>query len=535
MISAAIYARFSSDLQNDRSTADQIALCCDYAARSGYSIARVYQDAAISGASMHGRLELHRLIADAERGVFKALLVESMSRLGRDQEDRAFIRKRLKFFDVEIATPAEGTVSPIVDGVRAVLDSEMLEDLKRHTRRGMRARVTAGCSAGGLTYGYVPGAQKGERIIVEHEAAIVRRIFAEYLAGRSPRAIAASLNAEHVKAPRGRDWMASSINGNPSRGSGILGNALYDGRLVWNRVSMRKDPRTGKRVSRPNPESEWIIRAVPELRIIDAEIFTAAQAVKNERGHERPERARRPRHLLSGLLRCGCCGGGMVVNNAGEARRIYCGRRKEGGICPNGRTFALAPIEMRVVEGLKRQLAEPAAIARYVETYRAERRRLARAETGKREAAERALAQATREIDRLVTAIAQGALSAEEAGSKLSEPRARKRQLEEEIAAMPDRAAPIELHPRAVETYLKQVDDLAAVLSRRVIEGNEDIAQCLRHLVQSVTISADEDEPKITVTGFLAALTGVALPPNGDMPLITAVAGEGLEPPTSGL
>src|SRR5262245_34846869 len=85
---------------------------------------------------------------------------------------------------VGIETPGEGVVRSIVDGMRAVLDAEQLEDLKRHTRRGMGGRIQAGLSAGGLTYGYAPGQDKGKLVLVEHEAAVVRRIFAEYVHGR---------------------------------------------------------------------------------------------------------------------------------------------------------------------------------------------------------------------------------------------------------------------------------------------------------------------------------------------------------------
>ena len=92
MTRAAIYARFSSDLQSDRSIVDQVALCCDYAARKGYAVARVYSDAAASGASLRGRPEILRLLAEAETGTFGVLLTESMSRIGRDQEDRAMLR-----------------------------------------------------------------------------------------------------------------------------------------------------------------------------------------------------------------------------------------------------------------------------------------------------------------------------------------------------------------------------------------------------------------------------------------------------------
>ena len=89
--------------------------------------------------------------------------------------------------------------------------------------------------------------------IVEAEACVVRRIFAAYAAGASPRAIAATLNGEGVAPPRGKNWNASTINGNGKRGHGILRNSLYAGAQIWNRVRMVKDPATGRRVSRVVP------------------------------------------------------------------------------------------------------------------------------------------------------------------------------------------------------------------------------------------------------------------------------------------
>ncbi|MGB8901873.1 MAG: recombinase family protein [Methylocella sp.] len=65
-------------------------------------------------------------------------------------------------------------------------------------------------------------------------------------------------NKEAVPGPSGTAWGPSTIHGNPDRGTGILNNELYIGKLVWNRLRYIKDPETGKRVSRPNPESEWI-------------------------------------------------------------------------------------------------------------------------------------------------------------------------------------------------------------------------------------------------------------------------------------
>ena len=51
---------------------------------------------------------------------------------------------------------------------------------------------------------------------------------------------------------------------------------VFCGRIVWNRQRFIKDPDTGKRVSRPNPEEEWITRDVPELRIVGNRLWKLA-------------------------------------------------------------------------------------------------------------------------------------------------------------------------------------------------------------------------------------------------------------------
>ena len=110
---------------------------------------------------------------------------------------------------------------------------------------------------------------RGERDIIPEEASIVRRIFREFSAGRSPRAIAHDLNSEGIPGPRGNTWGPSTIHGNWRRGTGVLNNDLYIGKLVWNRQRFIKDPNTGKRQARLNPEDQWITEDVTHLRIID--------------------------------------------------------------------------------------------------------------------------------------------------------------------------------------------------------------------------------------------------------------------------
>lgn len=161
-----------------------------------------------------------------------------------------------------------------LDGTENAL---FLKDLADKTRRGLRGRVEKGRSGGGLCYGDdvvretdADGTPiRGGRKINPTEADIVRRIFAEFAAGRSPRAIAHDLNRQGVPGPNSKAWGPSTIHGNWRRGTGLLNNELYVGRLVWTRQHLVKDPETGKRQVRLNPESEWITQDVPDLRIVD--------------------------------------------------------------------------------------------------------------------------------------------------------------------------------------------------------------------------------------------------------------------------
>ena len=97
---------------------------------------------------------------------------------------------------------------------------------------------------------------------------------------------------EKIAGPSGRSWGASTIHGHRVRGTGILNNDLYIGRVVWNKLRYQKDPATGKRVSRLNPEKDWIVKERPELRIVPDDLW---QDVKDRQGDIRPCPRRRDR------------------------------------------------------------------------------------------------------------------------------------------------------------------------------------------------------------------------------------------------
>lgn len=246
MTKAVIYARYSSELQSERSIDDQVALCREFAARERLEVVTVYHDKALSGASMMGRHGLLDMMEAAKAGEFSVLVVEALDRVSRDQEDLAGIFKRLTFSGVQIRAVHDGIATDMLVGLRGLVGTLYLKDLAQKVHRGMAGVTRDGRHAGGRSYGYraVAGA-RGELVIEPAEAQIVRRIFSEYTSGHNPRAIAASLNHDGIPPPRGQVWSGSTLNGNASRHHGILLNPIYAGTIVWNRVRMIKDPIQG--------------------------------------------------------------------------------------------------------------------------------------------------------------------------------------------------------------------------------------------------------------------------------------------------
>jgi DNA invertase Pin-like site-specific DNA recombinase len=283
--------RYSSENQRDASIEDQLRLCREHAERQGSTVVDSYSDRAISGASLI-RPGIRKLMHDAQGGRFDLVLAEAMDRLSRDQEDVAAVYKRLMFAGVKIVTLSEGEISELHVGLKGTMNALFLKDLADKTRRGLRGRVV-GKPGGGLCYGYEvvrsiePDGTPitGDRRINPAEAAIVERVFQAFAANSSPRQIVRRLNAEGIPGPSGQVWRETTIRGHAKRGTGFLNNELYIGRLVWNRLRYVKDPITGKRVSRLNPPSAWVITEVPELRIIDDDLWQSSntRTIRRER------------------------------------------------------------------------------------------------------------------------------------------------------------------------------------------------------------------------------------------------------------
>lgn len=239
-----------------------------------------------------------------------------------------------------------------------------------------------------------------------------RTIFRRYADGSSPEQIAKRLNREKIRGPAGGPWSPSTINGNWQRGTGILNNELYIGRIVWNRMRYVRDPDTGKRVSRANPESEWITSEAPHLRIVPDDLWEAVKrrqkqirASAQSRSQRQTNRQRRPRYLFSGLTRCGVCGGGFHVYSHDY---LGCFSARDRGTCGNRLTIRREEVEHRVLAALQHKLLQKELFAEFCAEFTREMNRLRTEARASISLKQTELGRVEREIGKLIQALKDG-------------------------------------------------------------------------------------------------------------------------------
>ncbi|SHK44480.1 Site-specific DNA recombinase [Shimia gijangensis] len=518
---AAIYARFSTDLQSDASIEDQQRLCLRLIERKDWRAADTYSDRGISGSS-HLRPAYQRLLEDARHNVFDVVVAEGLDRISRDQEHIAAFFKQMRFQGIPIVTMAEGEISELHIGLKGTMSSLFLKDLAQKTHRGLEGRIRKGKSAGGITYGYdvVRNFQAdgevstGERIINAEQANVVRRIFEDYANDLSPRAIATQLNKESVEGPRDAGWGASTIYGNWRRGTGILNNELYIGRIVWNRQRYVKDPNSGKRQARMNPAEEWVIEEVPDLRITDQDLWEAVKSRQLDTrstaisdGIKKLGRTKRARHLFSGMIKCGCCGGGFIQ----VGKQYYgCSSLRNKGTCDNRLTVKREDLETRVLSGLKDQLLHADLIAEFVRAYQEEYNQLAGAIKRDRSKAERDLIKVTKQIDRIIEAIAEGMFHPS-MKDKVTELEAQKARLENDLRSS-ERDTPVLLHPGLADVYKEHVANLTEALNDP--SAKAEATSIIRGLLSEIRLIPEGDALAIELVGELAGLLALGMSQN---------------------
>lgn len=520
---AALYARYSSDVQRDTSISDQFRLCRVFVERQGWKAAEEYSDHAITGSTLLLRPGIQRLMQDAMQHRFDVLIAESLDRFSRDQEDTAGLFKRLKFLGVVLVTLSEGEITELHVGFKGTMNALYLKDLADKTRRGLRGRIEAGKSGGGRSYGYrvvrstAPDDEvNGEREIDEAEAEVVRRIFQSYGDGVSPKQIVKRLNREGVPGPGGGPWGPSTIHGNWQRGTGILNNELYIGRLVWNRLRHLRDPDTGKRVSRSNPPSEWVTKDVPHFRIVSDDVWTAVKnrqerlirrgASNGTEGSEPPPlvRFRRPRYLFSGLTKCAECGGGFYIYSH---EYLACFNARERGTCTNRLTIRRDEVERRVLLVLQEKLLAQDLFEEFCEEFTREMNRLRTEARANLSDKRQELTAVQREIDKYLDAIAAG-VPGGQVKERMIALASRQEQLTAELQTTPE-PKPL-LHPGMARLYRQKVMALREALERE--DARPQASEALRELLEAIVLTPEPERHRlgISVQGNLAAMLMLA-------------------------
>lgn len=506
-IPVAAYLRYSTALQDQRSNEDQLRRCRRHAAANGMNVVEVYSDEAESGSHID-RAGMQRLLADAKRrGMFRAVLVDDLSRLSRDLgQTWSVVFGDLAHDDIAVIDVTTGMSSSdpnarIMFAAMGMVNDQFLQSVRKQTHRGLEGRALSGHWPGGRVFGYKtveeenppdPAHPRKRPVVDDTQAPVVKRIFEMYDNGAGLKQIASTLNDEGIPAPndggrgnkRGRGWGPGTIRA-------MLCNARYIGDCIWNQhrwIGSGKKHR--RRVKRP--ESEWIRLHCPELAIIDRKRWDTVQARFRrhaQKGLGRPAGTGSKRSpLVSGLLRCGECGGSMTIVGARKKgptsyARFGCSSHYNRGasICANAVTLSERKITAALLAALTETLGHPDHVKRFVEQAQREMVRLEKKDADD-DGGERRVRECERRIARLTETLAKLGWS-DAIAAKLKEEEAHLARLKVERAKSAKPAGGRSIpEPKVIAEDFRR---LHGILKADAVRGRELLARFVSPLVMT--------------------------------------------------
>ena len=380
----AIYARYSSENQSEKSIDDQIRVCKNYIKNNDMTILdkHIYIDEAISG-SIINRPGLQALESASENKEFEAVAVDDLSRLSRSNHQMLTMVLKFNYLQIKIISVADGIItddenSKLNIHVRGLINELYLDDLKKKTMRGLEGQKLRGFSAGEKVYGYLtkPSGElkinkKGQHkydgmvhMINPEEAEIVKKIFEEFVSGKSISKIVEDLNKDKIPTKRGYSggWNTSIIGR-------ILKNEKYIGLWTWRKWKNVRDPMTGKGKKVPRPEEDFLKVFKDNLIIIDKETWEKTQQKRDANKGTYPVRKKtantdtiqrsyvhaNPPHLFAGLMKCSKCGGAIVLISGKGSGYYGCFNAKRK-TCDNTLHVPRKRIEETIISDLKEKV-----------------------------------------------------------------------------------------------------------------------------------------------------------------------------------
>ena len=418
----AVYARVSTARQadNDISIPDQLAQARRYCDTKRWTVIREFIDAGVS-ARDDKRPDLQRMIdmACTDPSPFDVVLVHSQSRFFRDAVSYGLYKRKLEKHGVLLVSMTqdfgEGPSAEFAETVIAAADALSSAENAKHTSRSMIENARQGFWNGSRPpFGYrtIDAEKRGQKIkkrleTEEREAAIVRQIFKLFLEGDGTRGplgikeIAAWLNRHGFRNKTGNQFFTSCVHR-------ILTRQTYSGLHHYNRIDSRRQ--------KPRTKDEWIAVQVPA--IISATDFNRVQALLHaRRPNVTPPRITTSEVLLTGLARCESCGGALMLRTgtgkSGTTYRYYaCARSHLKGrvACDSPVSIPERHLDDLVITALTGQLLTPDRLAALLRKAIAHRKANATGDQAKRTALRKELKKFEAQIERLLTAVAEGTI-----------------------------------------------------------------------------------------------------------------------------
>lgn len=303
----AAYARVSMDSERlMHSLSSQISYYSEFIQKNPEWIyAGVYADEGITGTLTEKRDEFKRLIADCDAGKIDIILVKSISRFARNTVDLLETVRHLKSLGIEVRFEKENINSLSKDGelmlsILASFAQEESRSISENVKWGTRKRFEQGIPNGRVrVFGYKW--QEDTLVIVPEEAEVVKRIYEEFLNGKSARKIAKGLNAEGITTRLDCLWHDTTIRG-------ILTNVTYTGNILLQKTFV-EDPITKKRKKNKGELTQYFAENTHEP-IIDMTIFEKV-------GAELLIRSKQRHTVFAEKIICSDCGAYYIRNSVG--------------------------------------------------------------------------------------------------------------------------------------------------------------------------------------------------------------------------
>lgn len=317
-----IYTRVSTSMQVDGYSLDaQRDKLCKYAKYEDMTIVGEYSDEGFSGKNIQGRLEFQRMLNDIQEGKdgISFVLVFKLSRFGRNAADVLNSLQLMQDFGVNLICVEDGIDSSkdsgklMISVLSAVAEIER-ENIRTQTMAGREQKAREGKWNGGFApYGY--RLENGNLMIAEDEAEVIRIIYDRYIhTNEGLSSVANYLNNHGYTKKLRQNGTIPGFSSNFVKD--VLDNPVYMGKIAYGRR------RTEKKLGTRNEfhvveQDEFPVYEGQHEAIISEEDWNLAQekrkinAFKREKVHDL-EHA----HILSGILKCPCCGKSLYGNIA---------------------------------------------------------------------------------------------------------------------------------------------------------------------------------------------------------------------------